>query len=93
MSTISAGTTSGTALVNTGDTTGTLVFKTNTNTTALTLDTSGNATLPGNLTVTGTITNTALSSSLGAQGYVLQIQPGDNGVPSLQSAPANFGII
>jgi hypothetical protein len=29
----------------------------------------------------------------GAQGYVLQIQPGDNGVPSLQSAPANFGII
>ena len=29
----------------------------------------------------------------GSEGYVLQIQPGDNGVPSLQSAPANFGII
>jgi hypothetical protein len=53
MSTISAGTTSGTALVNTGDTTGALVFKTNTNTTALTLDVSGNATFPGNVTVTG----------------------------------------
>ena len=47
MSTISAGTTSGTALVNTGDTTGALVLKTNTNTTALTLDVSGNATFPG----------------------------------------------
>lgn len=33
------------------------------------------------------------SSGGGAQGFVLQIQAGDNGVPSLQSAPANFGII
>lgn len=49
MSTISAGTTSGTALVNSGDTTGALVFRTNTNTTALTLDVSGNATFAGNL--------------------------------------------
>jgi hypothetical protein len=87
MSTISAGTSSGTALVSTGDTTGALVFRTNTNTTALTLDVSGNATFPGNVTVTG-----ALSGG-GAQGFVLQIQAGDNGVPSLQSAPANFGII
>lgn len=63
MSTISAGTTSGTALVNSGDTTGELVFKTNTNTTALTLDVSGNATFAGNLIarenvqVVGTNTN------------------------------------
>lgn len=41
MSTISAGTTSNTALKQTGDTTGTLVFQTNTSTTALTLNTSG----------------------------------------------------
>lgn len=87
MSTISAGTSAGTALVNTGDTTGELVFKVNNSTTALTLDVSGNATFPGNVTVTGSL------AGGGAQGYVLQIQPGDNGVPSLQSAPANFGII
>lgn len=55
MSTISAGTSVGTALVNTGDTTGTLVFKTNTNTTALTLDTSGNASFNGNVSITGTL--------------------------------------
>ena len=47
MSTISAGTTSGTALVNTGDTTGALVFKVNTNTTALTLNSDGSATFTG----------------------------------------------
>jgi hypothetical protein len=41
MSTISAGTTSNTALVSTGDTTGNLVLRANTSTTALTLNTSG----------------------------------------------------
>jgi hypothetical protein len=41
MSSISAGTTSGTALVNTGDTTGELIFKISGSTTALTLNTSG----------------------------------------------------
>lgn len=81
MSTISAGTSAGTALVSTGDTTGTLVFKVNTNTTALTLDTNGNATFAG-----------AVISG-GGQAFATQVQPGDNGVPSLQSAPANFGII
>ena len=40
MSTIAAGTTTGTALVNTGDTTGNLVLQTNGTTTALTLNTS-----------------------------------------------------
>ena len=81
MSTISAGTTSGTALVNTGDTTGTLVFKVNTSTTALTLNSDGSATFAGAI-VGG-----------GSQPFITQVQPGDNGVPSLQSAPANFGII
>lgn len=47
MSTIAAGTTSGTALVSSGDTTGALVFKVNTNTTALTLNTDGTATFAG----------------------------------------------
>lgn len=44
MSTISAGTSSGTALVSSGDTTGNLVFQTNGTTTALTLDTNQIAT-------------------------------------------------
>jgi hypothetical protein len=43
MSTISAGTTTTTALVNTGDTTGNLVFQTNGTTNALSLNTSGAA--------------------------------------------------
>jgi hypothetical protein len=44
MSTISAGTTSGTALVSTGDTTGALVLQTNGSTTAVTIDASQNVT-------------------------------------------------
>lgn len=55
MSTISAGTTSGTALVSSGDTTGQLVFKTNGTTTALTLGTDQSATFAGNVVVTGTM--------------------------------------
>jgi hypothetical protein len=47
MSTIAAGTTSGTALVNTGDTTGNLVFQTNGTTTALTLTTAQAANFVG----------------------------------------------
>lgn len=81
MSTISAGTSLSTALVSTGDTTGTLVFKVNTNTTALTLNADGSATFSG--AVVGSAT----------QPFVTQVQPGDNGVPSLQAAPANFGLI
>jgi hypothetical protein len=49
MSTISAGTTSNTALKQTGDTTGALVFQTNGTTTALTLSTAQLATLAGGL--------------------------------------------
>lgn len=50
MSTISAGTTVTTSLVNTGDTTGQLVFQTNGTTTAVTIDTSQNMAVVGNLT-------------------------------------------
>ena len=47
MSSISAGTTSGTALVSTGDTTGNLVLRTNGTTTAVTIDTSQNVGIGG----------------------------------------------
>ena len=46
-STISAGTTTGTALNMSGDTSGTLALQTNGSTTALTLDSSQNATFVG----------------------------------------------
>jgi len=49
-SSISAGTTSATALVATADTTGALVLQTNNGTTALTLSTAQNATFAGTLT-------------------------------------------
>ena len=55
MSTISAGLTSGTALVSSGDTTGQLVFQTNGTTTALTLGTDQSATFAGNVVVSGSI--------------------------------------
>lgn len=54
MSTIAAGTTTGTALVSTGDTTGTLVLQTNGTTTALTLGTDQSATFAGKAVLTGT---------------------------------------
>jgi hypothetical protein len=64
MSTIAAGTTSGTALVNTGDTTGTLVLQTNGTTTAVTIGTNQVVTLAQPLPVAsggtgGTATPTA----------------------------------
>ena len=49
MSSISAGTTTTTALVSTGDTAGTLILKTNGTTTALTLGTDQSATFAGEL--------------------------------------------
>lgn len=73
MSTIAAGVTSGTALVNTGDTTGQLVLQTNGTTTALTLGTdqsatfAGNATISGNAAVSGKATLTGSSSTAGAK--------------------------
>lgn len=79
MSTISAGTTSGTALVSSGDTTGQLVLQTNGTTTALTLGTDQSATftgsmsVPGTLTVTQKITATGTSSTAGLKiGDVLE---------------------
>ena len=53
-SSISAGTTSATALVHTADTTGALELKTNNGTTALTIDASQNVTLAKGLTVGAT---------------------------------------
>lgn len=62
MSTIAAGTSSGTALVSTGNTAGTLVFQTNGTTTALTLDTAQSMNLSGSYTeavvAIGTVTTT-----------------------------------
>jgi len=55
MSSIAAGTTTGSALVSTGDTTGELVLKTNGTTTAVTIDTSQNVTIEGDLTVNGSL--------------------------------------
>ena len=53
MSTIAAGLTSGTALVNSGDTTGQLVLQTNGTTTAVTLGTDQSATFAGKAVLTG----------------------------------------
>ena len=63
MSTITAGTTSGQAIVVNGDTTGDLVFKTNNTITALTLGADQSAAFAGNVTVTGSVTSTAGLSS------------------------------
>ena len=60
MSTIAAGTTSGTALVSSGDTTGNLVFQTNGTTTALTLGTDQSATVVGKATMVGTASTAGL---------------------------------
>jgi hypothetical protein len=62
-STISAGTTAGTALNFVSDTTGNLAFQTNGSTTAMTIDTSQNVTFANNVTYTGTITATSFSGN------------------------------
>lgn len=66
MSTISAGTTSGTALVSSGDTTGTLVLQTNGTTTALTLGTDQSATFAGNASIGGTAAVTGKLTAVGS---------------------------
>jgi len=68
-SSISAGTTSATALVHTADTTGALVLQTNNGTTALTLSTAQNATFAGTLS---TAAQGIAKASLPA-GAVLQV--------------------
>ena len=67
MSSISAGTTSSTALVATADTSGALVLQTNNGTTALTLDTSQNATFAGyaNLPNTFGFKNRIINGAMG----------------------------
>ncbi len=65
-STISAGTSAGTALNITSDTTGNLAFQTNNGVTALSIDTNQNVTFANNVTYTGTITATAGFSGNGA---------------------------
>jgi len=63
-STISAGTSAGTALNLTSDTTGNLAFTTgSSNLTAMTLDTNQNVTFANNVTYSGTITATAFSGN------------------------------
>ena len=75
MSTIAAGTTSTTGLVQSSDTTGNLVFQTNGTTTALTLGTNQNATFAGGITVAGAATfTTALAGSTGASRVLIQRQ-------------------
>ena len=69
MSTISAGTTSGTALVSTGNTAGTLVFQTNGTTTALTLGTDQSATFVGAATFSGGIAASTLTAPTINDGY------------------------
>ena len=84
MSTISAGTTSTTALVNSGDTTGSLVFQTNGTTTALTLDTSQNATFVG--TVSATLNNPAIVGTILEDVYTIsdgaafEVDPGNGSI-------------
>ena len=76
MSTISAGTTSGTALVNTGDTTGNLVFQTNGTTTALTLSTAQNASFVGTVTA---VSSVAVSGTTSGPADVKIYEDTDNG--------------
>lgn len=84
MSTISAGTTSGTALVNSGDTTGQLVLQTNGTTTAVTIGTNQVVTLAQPLPVGsgGTGSTTGVNLATGATG-TLGVANGGTGATSL----------
>jgi hypothetical protein len=73
MSTISAGTTSGTALVNSGDTTGNLVLQVNGTTTALTLDTAKSMNLSGGYTEGVVTANTSTAYTISLANGTLQI--------------------
>ncbi len=69
MSTISAGTTSGTALVNSGDTTGQLILQTNGTTTAVTIGTNQVVTLAQPLPVGSGGTGSTATATAGGVGY------------------------
>ena len=77
MSTIAAGTTSGTALVSTGNTAGTLIFQTNGTTTALTLGADQSATFVGAVTA---------PSFSGTSSTATNLAGGSNGTIPYQSA-------
>lgn len=85
-STISAGTTAGTAIAIAGDTTGNLAFQTNGTTTAMTIDTSqnvgiGTATPTTKLDVSGTTKATTLqTATLNSTSGVLATQNGITGI-------------
>ena len=81
MSTISAGTTSNTALKQTGDVTGNLVFQTNGTTTALTIDTSQNVGFGGTSFGSGAVVifianATTVPTTNPTSGGVLYVQAG-----------------
>ena len=81
-SSISAGTTSGTALVHTADTTGALELKTNNGTTALTLSTAQNATFAGTVTTS----SRGIAKASMPAGSVIQVITGINSSSNLSSA-------
>jgi len=85
MSTIAAGTTSGTALVSTGDTTGALVLQTNGSTTAVTIATNQVVTLAQPLPV-GSGGTGATSLSGITTGTATNLAGGSNGTIPYQSA-------
>jgi hypothetical protein len=87
MSTISAGTTVGTALVNSGDTTGNLVLQTNGTTTAVTIGTNQVVTLAQPLPVSsgGTGSTTGINASTSITG-VLPIANGGTGANTATAA-------
>lgn len=62
MSSISAGTSTTSALIQTGDTTGTLVFQTNNGTTSLTLGTDQSATFVGQLVIKPIVETTTITA-------------------------------
>jgi hypothetical protein len=83
-STISAGTTAGTAIAIAGDTTGNLAFQTNGTTTAVTVDTSQNATFAGN--VLGTPSTFQVGVNTTGKDVRLGVLSGGNGRVEMYTA-------
>ena len=95
MSTIAAGTTSGTALVNTGDTTGALVLQTNGSTTAVTIGTNQVVTLAQPLPVAsgGTGATTLAGANIAVTNAAQTFTGGQRGaVTALTSSSASIAI-
>ena len=93
MSTISAGTTTTTALVQTGDTTGDLVIKTNNgNTTAATFTTAGSLNIPtAGARITGDFSNATVANRVFLQNSVANAATSVGAIPNgTGSASSNF---